>query len=124
MVRHVKRYLAIRTYVYRLSQDLVRRFDKRSFYSVEHVTQAVQRGEYSATFIAYAHAAFCRQTDFDAYYGPLGVSCSYDGLRRTIGRRYLSGQLDFDAGTIINKFRRGAGGRGDFYDSEIGWPGA
>jgi hypothetical protein len=123
MIRHLKRYLAIRSYVHRLSQELVRRFDKQSYYSVEHVTQAVQRGGFSATFIAYAHAAFCKQEDFDAHYAPLGVACSYHGLRRTIARRYLSGQMEFDAETIIYKFRRGNSGRGDFYESEIGFPG-
>jgi len=121
MIRHVKRYLAIRSYVRRLSQDLVRRFDKRAFYSVGQVSQAVQRGKFSAAFIAYAHATFCSQTDFDAHYEPLGVSCSYQGLRRIVSRRYLSGQLDFDAETVIYKFRRGNYGRGDFYESKIGY---
>ena len=70
MIRHIKRYLAIRSYMLRLSQELVRRFDKRSFYPIEQVTQAVERGRFSAAFIAYAHAAFCNQADFDAYYQP------------------------------------------------------
>jgi hypothetical protein len=120
MIRYVKRYLAIRSYVHRLSQDLVRRFDKRPFYSVEQVTHAVQRGKYSAAFIAYAHAAFCSQPDFDAHYDPLGVSCSYQGLRSTIARRYFSGRMDFDAETIIYKFKRGDFSRGEFYESGIG----
>jgi hypothetical protein len=91
MIRHIKRYLAIRSYMHQLSRELARRFGKRSYYSVEHVTQAVQRGGLSAAFIAYAHAAYCQQTDFDAYYEPLGVACSYQGLRQTIARRYFSG---------------------------------
>ena len=106
MIRCVKRYLAIRSYVLRLSRELVRRFGKRSFYSLEQVTQAVQRGNLSAAFIAYAHAAFCTQKDFDAHYEPLGVSCNYRALRHTVGRRYLSGQLDFDAKTIISRYYR------------------
>src|SRR5271155_4552601 len=101
MIRHIKRYLAIRSYMLRLSQELVRRFDKRSFYPIEQVTQAVQRGKFSAAFIAYAHAAFCSQSDFDAFYQPLGVVCSYQGLRHTIALRYFSGQIDFDAETIF-----------------------
>ena len=107
MIRHIKRYLAIRSYMLRLSCELVRRFGKRSFYPVELVTQTVQRGKLSATFIAYAHATFCSKKDFDAYYEPLGVACSYQGLRRTVGRRYFSGDLDFDAETIIYRFVRG-----------------
>ena len=118
MIRHIKRYLAIRSYALRLSQDLVRRFGKRSLYSVEQVTQAVERGKFSAEFIDYAHATFCRQKDFDAHYEPLGVSCSYFGLRRTVGRRYLSGSVDFDAAAVISRFRRGDSG--DFYESGIG----
>jgi len=117
MIRYIKRYLAIRSYVRRLSQDLVRRFGKRSSYSLEQVTQAAQRGRFSTVFVAYAHAAFCSQEDFDAYYQPLGVVCTYQGLRRTIARRYFSGETDFDAATIFNRFRRGSG---DFYESGIG----
>jgi hypothetical protein len=117
MIRHVKKYFAVRSYVKRLSQDLVRRFGKRSFYSVEHVTQAVQRGGFSMAFTAYAHAAFCIQEDFDAYYQPLGFACSYQGLRHTIARRYFSGDTDFDAETIFNRFRCGDG---NFYESGIG----
>ncbi len=119
MIRHVKRYLAIRSYVRRLSHDLVRRFGKKPFYSIEQVTQAVQRGKFSAAFICYAHAAFCNELDFGACYQPLGVSCSYSGLRRTIGRRYLYGQLDFDASTIISRFRP-AHNQGEFYESGMG----
>src|SRR5262245_10959575 len=38
MVGYVTRYLAVRSYVKRLSHDLVRRFGKKPFYSVEQVT--------------------------------------------------------------------------------------
>jgi len=73
----------------------------------EHVTQAVQRSDLSTAFIAYAHAAFCKQEDFEAYYEPLGVASSYLGLRQTIARRYFSGRLNFDAKTILARFVRG-----------------
>lgn len=105
MIRHIKQYFAIRSYAQRLSGDLVRRFGRRPFYSVEHVTQAVQNGGFSVAFIVYAHAAFCRQSDFDEHYGPLKLACSYEGLRRVIGRRYLSGRTDFDAETLFHRFR-------------------
>ena len=104
MIRQIKRYLAIRSYMHRLSRELLRRFGKRAFYQVEQVTQAVQRGKLSAAFVAYAHASFCSQKDFDAYYEPLGVACSYQGLRRIVGRRYFPGKLDFDAETVIHRF--------------------
>jgi len=120
MIRHVKRYLAIRSYVRQLGADLARRYGKRQFYSVEQVTLAVQRGKFSAAFIAYAHATFCSQTDFEAHYEPLGVSCSYQGLRRTVSRRYLSSRLDFDAATIIGKYRLIDYSRGDYYESNLG----
>jgi hypothetical protein len=120
MIRRLKRYLAIRSYVRRLSQDLLRRFGLRKFYSVEQVSQAVRRGNFSAGFIAYAHATFCSQTDFDAHYDPLGVSCGYGGLRRIVGRRYLSGRLDFDASTVIRKYRQIEYRRDGYYESGLG----
>ena len=107
MIRHIKRYLAIRSYMLRLSRELIRRFGKHSFYSVEQVSQAVQRGKLSSAFIAYAHASFCSQKDFDTFYEPMRVACSYQGLRSMIGRRYFSGDMDFDAKTITARFVRG-----------------
>jgi len=118
MMRYIRRYLAVRSYARRLSQDLARRFGKREFYTVEQVTQAAQRGKFSDEFIAYAHATFCSQADFDAHYQPLEDVCNYQALRRTVGKRYLYGQLEFDATTIIRRFR--ADDRGDFYESRLG----
>jgi hypothetical protein len=120
MIRHIKRYFAIRSYLRRLSGDLVRRFGRRALYKIEHVTQAVQRGKFSAAFIAHAHAIFCSREDFDAHYGPLGVACTYDGLRKPIARRYFSGRMDFDAETVIARFGSAGYSRGDFSESGIG----
>jgi hypothetical protein len=46
-----------------------------------------------------------RFADVEGYYGPMGVACSYEGLRGTIGRRYLAGRVDWDAETIFLKYR-------------------
>ena len=119
MIRQIKQYLAIRSYVRRLSLELVRRFGKKPFYSIEQVTQAAERGGYSAAFIAYAHAAFCSETAFNDHYKLKGISCSYSELRRTISRRYLRGQIEFDANTIRNRFRPNTN-QGEFYESGIG----
>ena len=98
----------------------MRRFDKRSFYSVDLVTQAVKRGKLSPVFIAYAHAAYCTEADFDAHYKPMRVACSYHGLRQTIARRYFSGDLNFDARTIISRFCRISFDSDQFHESGIG----
>jgi hypothetical protein len=119
MIRYITRYLAVRSYVRKLSHDLVRRFGNKSFYSIEQVTQAVQRGKFSAAFISYAHAAFCSELDFNAHYQSLGACCTYPELRRTIGQRYLYGQLDFDANGIISRFRPNRN-QGEFYESRMG----
>ncbi len=89
----------------RLSQDLARRFGKRAFYSSDEVTKAAERGGYTTVFIAYAHAAFCSREVFDEHYGPLGVKCTYDGLRKEIAKRYFSNQTHFDAEMVFLKFR-------------------
>lgn len=120
MFQRVKRYFAIRSYVERLSRELVRRFDRRPFYSIEQVLQAAQRGGFSMTFIAHAHAVFCREEDFDAFYRPDGAGCNYQNLRRTIARRYFSGSMEFNAETIILKFRRGNFSHTEFSESGIG----
>jgi hypothetical protein len=98
----------------------MRRFGEQSYYPVEMVTQAVERGGLSPTFIAYAHAAYCTEKDFNLHYEPMQVACSYQGLRRTIAKRYFSGQLSFDAKIIIARFYRRAFDSDRFYESDIG----
>jgi hypothetical protein len=119
MIQYIKRYFAVRSYVKRLSHNLVRRFGKKSFYSIEQVAQAVQRGKFSTDFIAYAHAAFCKEADFDAHYQQTVAPGTYWKLRRTIGRRYLYGQLDFDATAIVRRFRPDPND-GDFSERDMG----
>ena len=102
-MRAIRKYSAIRSCVKRLGKDLRRRFGLKPFYTIDHVTKAVERG-YKKDFVAYAHAIFCSREDFDAYYAPLGVKCTYDGLREIVGTRYFSGRMDFDAEKVIRKF--------------------
>jgi len=118
MIRQIRQYIAISRYVGRLGGDLVRRFGERKFYQVAQVTQAVERGGYSADFIVYAHAAFCGYEDFESHYRPRGIAVNYLGLRRVIARRYFSGWADFDAKTIYNTYRETNDGR--FYESGRG----
>ena len=105
MIRAIRRYFAIRAYTKRLSGDLRRRFGLKPFYTIDHVTKAVERGGYTKAFIAYAHATYCSREDFDAYYGPLGVKCTFDGLRAVIAKRYLKSRMDFDAETVMRTVR-------------------
>jgi hypothetical protein len=114
-MRAIRRYFAIRSYVKRLSADLRRRFGLKPFYTIDHVTKAVERGGYSKDFIAYAHATYCSRETFDEYYRPLGVKCTYDGLRTVVGRRYLSGRTDFDAEMVILKFHSATRWIGDTF---------
>jgi hypothetical protein len=106
--------------MHQLSRELVRRFGKHPYYSVENVTQAVQRNGLSAASIVYAHAAYCRQEDFAAFCEPLGLSDRYQSLRQTISRRYFSGRSGYDAQTIIRRFVPGSVGSAEFHESDIG----
>jgi hypothetical protein len=101
MIRHLKRRFAIGNYFWRLSQALSRRFGKKSHYSIEEVSKTAEGGKFDMTFIAYAHAMFCRRDHFDKYYGPLQVACTYDDLRQRIARRFFDGATGFDAMTIL-----------------------
>jgi hypothetical protein len=120
MIVYLRRYFAIRSYLMRLSGELQRRFGERSFYTVEQVTQAVQRGGFSKIFIAHAQAAYCRQEDFDAQYPSGDIAHHYLDFRRTMARRYFSGESDFDARTIFNRLGRAKYVSGSFYESNIG----
>ncbi len=101
MIRQLKRRFAIGSYFWRLSQELARRFGRKSHYSVESVSKTAEGGGFDMAFIAYAHAMFCRRSDFDDYYGPLQVACTYDGLRRPVARRFFGGATGFDATNIL-----------------------
>jgi len=120
MIHSIKRYFVIRSYMRGLSGELVRRFGDRANYKITHVNQAIQRGGYSPAFVAYAHAAFCSENDFNAQYRTLGVGCGYLDLRRIIARRYFSGHLDFDAHTIFNRQGRAKYFSDGFYESDEG----
>ena len=121
MIQSIKKYLAIRGYVRRMSNDLVRRFGKRAHYSPEHVSQAVKRGKYPEEHIIFAHAAYCRSEDFESFYRASGQAERWGKLRQIISRRYLGGQFDFDAGTIISRYHRPGYSSGDYSESGIGF---
>ena len=118
MLRLIKRRLAIRSYVFKLSQKLPQRFGKKNHYSIEEVTNAARDAGYQTAFIAYAHAIFCSRADFDAYYQQLQVRCNYDELRAVVSRRYFNGVRDFDAASIIAATKRT--NEGSFYESGLG----
>ncbi|HEX4264703.1 MAG TPA: DUF6559 family protein [Verrucomicrobiae bacterium] len=118
MFRLIKRRIAIRSYVFKLSQKLSPRFGKKSHYSIEEVTETARDADFSMAYIAYAHAIFCNRTDFEAYYEQLRVRCTYDDLRATVSRRYFKGIRDFDAASVITATKRT--NEGNFYESGIG----
>ncbi len=99
------RRAAIDDYVWGLSQELSRHFGKKKYYSVEEVSRIAAEAGYKPAYMAYAHAMFCSRADFDAYYGPLRVACTYDGLRSVISRRYFGGAWGFDAATVVRLAR-------------------
>ncbi len=96
---------AVEDYVWRLSQDLSRRFGARKYYTVEQVTRAAEASGATKVYIAFAHAMFCSRQEFDDYYTPLRVACTYDGLREPVSRRYFGNARNFDAATIVRMAR-------------------
>lgn len=119
MIRQIKRRFAVRAYVHRLSQELARRFDIQPSYSIEQVKHAAQAAGFNTAFLAYAHAIYCNRADFDSYYGPLHVRCTYDDLRQFVARRYLKGMKGFDASNIIRATRHE---QASFSENHIGDP--
>lgn len=101
MIRYLKRRFAIGSYFWRLSLALGRRFGKKNHYTVAEVSSAAAAEKFNLAFIAYAHAMFCRRAEFDAYYGPLHVACTYESLRRPVARRFFDGVMSFDALNIL-----------------------
>ena len=117
MIRWFKRRAAIASYFWRLSQALSRRFGRKSHYTIEEVLKTAEGDGFDTAFIAYAHAMFCRRDDFDGYYSPLRVACTYDGLRLVVGRRFFGGVTGFDATNILLRADSPKGREYDFTDS-------
>ena len=92
---------AVEDYVWRLSQELYRRFGAKKYYPLAEVSRIAAECRLSMRFIAYAHAMFCSPEEFDGYYGPLRSASTYDGLRGFVSDKYLDGALGFDAGTWV-----------------------
>jgi len=101
MLRFFKKRAAIKKFLLRLPLDLKRRFGEKHFYSVEEVTRATQGNEYDKAFLAYAFAVFCSPEAFDAHFAPLKVSCTYEGLRSFVAKKYFGGATHFDVIEII-----------------------
>jgi hypothetical protein len=118
MFRRLKRRKAIKTYVYRLSLELNRRFGQKKYYSLEEVDQLLQSSKYDKAFIAYAYALFCSRASFDSYFSQLKVNCTYDGLRKFVAKKHFHGFIDFDATGIIG-FAKEVGDS-SYYESGVG----
>ena len=121
MIRFIKRWFAIQSYVWVLSQELARRFGSKPYYSVEHVSKAAGSKKLNMAFVAYAHAIFCSRAEFDSFYGPLHLKSSYDSLRHEVSRRYFEGSRDFDAASVIRFAKKY--GKTEFYESGQGFYG-
>ncbi len=92
---------ATEDYVWKLSQELVRRFGARPHYTIEEVNRVARESRLNVAFIEYAHAMFCSRADFDACYKGVHAPRSYDQLRAVISRRYFDGAFGFDAATVV-----------------------
>jgi hypothetical protein len=122
MIRRIKRYFAIRSYVRRLGPELVRRFGKRRFYTPEQVLQAVRGGGFGEADVCYAYSMFCNREDFDAHHAETGESCNYDAMRAEVGHSHLGGHADFETADVLHHAEHYAdhGGHGDaagYHDS-------
>lgn len=102
MIRRIKKYFAIRSYVRRLGPQLVRRFGKRRFYTPQQVRTAVRGGGFSEDDICYAYSMFCSLEDFNAYHAEAGEPGNYDEMRAEVGHTYFGGSTDFEPASIIN----------------------
>jgi hypothetical protein len=100
-----KRNAAIEDYVWGLSQELERRFGMRNFYSTEDVSRLVRIGSYHMGFVAYAHAIFCRRSEFDEEYRFRKEKLAYYELRNVVARRYFAGAREFDAASVVRLAR-------------------
>ena len=80
---------AVASYLRELPKELVRRWGNQKTHSVEQVTTAAEAIGVRTEFIAYAHAAFCSQADFDAQYPAPPAGASYAELRAIIKERYV-----------------------------------
>lgn len=102
MIRRIKKYFAIRSYVRRLGPELVRRFGKRRYYTPEQVRKAVRGGRFNEDDICYAYSMFCSREDYDSFHAELGETGDYDAMRGEVGRRYFGGSTDFEPSSIIH----------------------
>ena len=118
MFRWFKRRRAIKSYVFRLSLELFRRFGQKTFYSIDNIDRVFAGGKYDKNYISYAYALFCSRAEFDSYFSQLKVNCTYDGLRKYASKKYFRGVVDFNASEIAI-FAKNTGGD-SYYESSFG----
>ena len=120
MFRSIKQRLAIKSYVTKLSLVLLSCFGKKHYYTIDQVTQTMQRSGFTTVYLAFAHALFCNRGDFKRHYDPLKVRCTYEGLRARASHLYFGGVRDFDAANIIEAVR-GLDIKCQFHESGTGF---
>jgi hypothetical protein len=102
MIRRIKKYFAIRSYVRRLGPELVRRFGKKKYYTPQQVQAAVRRGGFSETDMCYAISMFCSREAFNAHHAEMGEPCNFDAMRTEVAESHFGGNADFEPATLIH----------------------
>ena len=102
MIRRIKRYFAIRSYVRRLGPELVRRFGKKRYYTPEQVPAAVRRGGFSEADICYAYSMFCSREAFNEHHAQVGETCNFDAMRAEVAESHFGGNTEFEPASVIH----------------------
>lgn len=125
MLRLLKRRRAIKQFIWNLPFALNRRFGEKSFYSPGEVSRTSDALGFDKAFVAYAHALFCSRKDFEEYYSPLKVRCTYESLRKIISKKYFNGSTSFDAASVYRyaKDYTAEYASDDFHESGAGFGG-
>ena len=64
MLKRLRKWSAVRSYMKRLGPDLKKRYGRRKLYSAAQVKRTIESGGYSMDYICYALCMYCSLGDF------------------------------------------------------------
>jgi hypothetical protein len=98
MLRWIRKRLALRAYRRRLGPALVRKYGKRTTYSIDQVRETAAAERLNLDYVCYGYAAFCSSDTFSSHHEAIKQVCDWQAMREEIGWWYADPAEHFDHG--------------------------
>jgi hypothetical protein len=104
IVSRLKKRRAIKAYVKKLPELLVKDYGRLAHYKPMQVRRTIERAGLDAMYACYAIAMFSAREDFAQFHSDAGENCDYDAMRGEVAQEHFSGDSGFTVVDVANVF--------------------